>query len=64
LIKNKIDKSLKERRKKMSEIRNKFKSQTIENPFSLSFQLSSEETISDFVTENALLLHKKRKNMK
>jgi hypothetical protein len=48
----------------MSEIRNKFKTQTVDNPFTLSFVLSSGETISEFVTDNALLLHKKRKIVK
>jgi hypothetical protein len=45
----------------MSEIRQKLKTQTTENPFSLSIILGTGECISNFVTENALLLHKKRK---
>jgi len=48
----------------MSEIRTKFKTQTLDNPFTIAYVLSSGETISDFVTENALLLHKKRKLIK
>ena len=48
----------------MSEVRNKFKNQSANDPFTLSFKLTPTETISDFVTENALLLHKKRKTQK
>jgi hypothetical protein len=48
------------RRRKLAEIRQRLTHQTPENPFSLSCNLSSGETISEFVVSIAINIHKKR----
>jgi hypothetical protein len=48
------------RRRKLAEIRHKLQAQTTTDPFSLSTLLASGETISDFVTQIAVNIHKKR----
>jgi len=48
------------RRKKLSEVRQMLANQTEESPFSISNVLSSGETISDFVVNIAINIHKKR----
>jgi hypothetical protein len=52
------------RRKKLSEIRQRLSSQTMDAPFSVSQSLSSGETIAEFVTNIAISIHKKRTTKK